>query len=78
LIPPPSYRGSRLHSLEKAANEEFLGSFVGITASFITFFRHTELPIYIKIAEALEDLDPRRLSLTVIPPIGLPATRQER
>ncbi len=30
---PPSFDGAGLHSLEKAADEEFLGSFAGITSS---------------------------------------------
>jgi hypothetical protein len=55
---PPSYGGAGLHSLENDADEEFLGSYAGITSSLITFCRRTELPVYIRFVEALEDLDP--------------------
>ena len=35
-----------------------MGSYAGITSSLISFCTRTELTVYIKIAEALEDLDP--------------------
>ncbi len=53
---PPSYGGIGLQSLERSADEEFLGSFAGISASLIAFCRKTELPVYIAIAEALESM----------------------
>ena len=43
-----------LQSLALAAGEEFMGSFAGIAATLISFNKNTELPAYIRIAEALE------------------------
>jgi hypothetical protein len=57
---PPTYGGGCLHQLKKAADEEFLGSYAGITSSLIAFCRRTEQHAYIQIAEALEDMDPPR------------------
>jgi hypothetical protein len=54
---PASYGGAGLQSMVSADDEEFLGTFVGITAALITFCRSTELPVYIKIAEALEGME---------------------
>jgi hypothetical protein len=51
---PASYGGAGLHSLDLAAYDEFMGSFAGIAAALISFCRNTELPAYIRIAEALE------------------------
>ena len=51
---PASYGGAGLQSLALAADEEFIGSFAGIAAALITFYKNTELSAYIKIAEALE------------------------
>ena len=48
------YGGAGLQSLVVAAEERFLGSFAGIAASLISFFKNTEMPVYIRIAEALE------------------------
>jgi hypothetical protein len=45
-----------LKSLSHSADEEFLGSFDAIASSLITFYRKTELPIYIRIAEVVEAL----------------------
>jgi hypothetical protein len=45
-----------LQSLERSADEEFLGFFAGISASLISFCRSTELPVYVAIADALEEL----------------------
>jgi hypothetical protein len=53
---PPSYGGMGMTSLTRSADEEFLGSFASIAASLISFCRKTELEVYIRIAEALEDL----------------------
>jgi len=53
---PPSYGGMGLNSLARSADEEFLGSVAAIVASLISFCRKTELEVYIRIAEALEDL----------------------
>ena len=50
---PPAYGGIGLQSLEKAADEELLGSFAGIFVSLIAFCRRTKLPVYIAKAEAL-------------------------
>ena len=55
--PPPSYGGIGVQSLERSADEEFLGSFARISASLILLCRSTELPVYIAIAEALEGMD---------------------
>ena len=46
-----------MHALERSADEKLLGSFVGISASLISFCMSTELPVYIAIAEALEGMD---------------------
>ncbi len=51
---PPSYGGTGLQSVERSADEEFLGSFAGISAKLIAFCRKTELSVYISIAEALD------------------------
>jgi hypothetical protein len=53
---PPAFGGIGLQSLERSADEEFLGSFAGISASLISFCRSTGLPVYFAIAEALEDM----------------------
>jgi hypothetical protein len=53
---PPAYGGIGLQTLERAADEELLGSFAGIAASLIAFCSRTELPVYIVIAEALESM----------------------
>jgi hypothetical protein len=55
LVLPASYGGAGLQSMALAANEELMGSFAGIAASLISFYRNTELPVYIRIAEALEE-----------------------
>ena len=49
-----SYGGAGLESPVSAADEEFLGSFAGIAANFISLSRSTELPVYIRIVKALE------------------------
>jgi len=49
-----SYGGAGLESLALAADKEFMGSFVGIAAALISFYKVTELSAYIRIAEALE------------------------
>jgi hypothetical protein len=57
---PPSFGGTGLQSLDAAADEEYMRSFAGIAATLISFCRNTKLPVYIRIAEALEgteDLD---------------------
>ena len=53
---PPAYGGIGLQSFEKAADEELLASFAGISASVIALCRKTELLVYIAIAEALESI----------------------
>jgi len=53
---PPAYGGIGLRSLERAADEDLMGSFAGISASLIAFCRKTELPVYIAIADALESM----------------------
>jgi hypothetical protein len=42
--------------LERSADEEFLGSFAGISASLISFCRYAWLPVYFAIAKALEEM----------------------
>ncbi len=51
---PPSFGGIGLQSLERAADEELLGSFASISASLIAFCRKIKLPMYVSIAKALE------------------------
>ena len=51
---PPSYGSIGLQSVERSDDEELLGSFAGIIASLIAFYRKTDLPVYIAIAEARE------------------------
>ena len=46
-----------MQSLDLSADEEFLGSSVGITVTLISLCRKTELPAYLRIAEELETLD---------------------
>ena len=53
---PPSYGGAGLNSLSRSADEEFLGSFAAIVASLISFCQKMELPVNIRIVEALEGL----------------------
>ncbi len=48
--------GAELKSLTRSADEEFIGSFAGIASSLIAFCRKTNLPIYIRIAKAMEAL----------------------
>ena len=45
-----------MNSLSRSVDEEFPGSFATIVASLIAFCRKTELPIYVRIAEALENV----------------------
>jgi hypothetical protein len=54
---PASYGGAGLHSLELSCDEELVGFFAGVTAALISFCKKTELPVYIRIAEALETVD---------------------
>jgi hypothetical protein len=54
---PASYGGAGLHSLEASTDEELLGSFAGIAAALIALCRKTELPVYIRTAEAVEMLE---------------------
>ncbi len=51
---PASYGGAGLQSLVSAADEEFLGSFAGIATALTSLCKSTELPVYIRIAEALK------------------------
>jgi hypothetical protein len=48
--------GSGLNFLSRSADEELLGSFAGIASSLISFYRKTDLPVYLHIAHALEAL----------------------
>ena len=43
--------------MERSDDEELLGSFAGIIASLIAFYRKTDLPVYIAIAEAREAME---------------------
>jgi hypothetical protein len=61
---PPAFGGIGLRSLERSADEELLGSFAGIFASLIYLCSSTELPVYIAIAEALEDMDAAEVLLS--------------
>ncbi len=40
-----------------SADEEFMGSFAAIVSSLIAFYRKTYMQVYIRISEALEELD---------------------
>jgi len=42
---PPSYAGICLQSLERSADEELLGLFIGIADSMIAACRKTEAPV---------------------------------
>jgi hypothetical protein len=53
---PNSYGGADMKSLSRSADEEFLGSFATIASSLISFCRKTDLPIFIRIGEAVEAL----------------------
>ena len=50
---PYSYGGADFKSLSRSAYEEFFGSFAAITSSLISFCKKTDLPVYIRIAEAV-------------------------
>ena len=68
LYLPPSFGAVGLQSLNAASDEEYMGSFAGLAAALISFCRNTELPVYIRIAEALEgteDLDAAAESATI-------------
>jgi len=47
---PLAFGGIGLQSMERSTDEEFLGSFAGISASLISFCRSTGLPVYFAIA----------------------------
>jgi len=53
---PFSYGDAELKSLSRSAEEEFIGSFAAIASSLIAFCMKTNLPIYIRISEAVEAL----------------------
>jgi hypothetical protein len=53
----PTFGGIGTHSLKNSANEEFLGFFAAIASPLISICRNTNEPVYIRIAEALEELD---------------------
>ena len=59
----PVFEGSGIHSLSNSADEKFLGSFAAIASAIISFYRITNLPVYIRIAEALEELDAPQLAV---------------
>jgi len=50
-------------ALKFCADEEFLGSFAAIASALISFCKKTNLPVYIRIAEALEELDAPQLAV---------------
>ncbi len=52
-----AFVGIGMQSLKRSTDEELLGSFAGISASLISFWRSTKLLVYIAIAEALEGMD---------------------
>ena len=60
---PPAFGGAGTHSLSNYADEEFLGSFAAIASALISFCKKTNLPVYIRIAEALEELDAPQLAV---------------
>jgi len=69
---PPQVGGIGMQSLIKATNEELLGSWASVTPNLVSFLRSKGLPIYDKLANALdamadEDEDP---SSHVIPAVS--------
>ena len=59
---PPQFGGVGLQSLIRAADEELLGSWASITSDLITFFRSKDMPVYTKLADALDSMaDPPRV-----------------
>jgi hypothetical protein len=53
----PTFGGAGIHSLINSADEEFVGSFAVIAFALVSLCKKTNLSVYIKIAEALEELD---------------------
>ncbi len=54
---PPTFGGAGTRSLTNSADQEFLGSFAAIAYALIFLCKRTNLPVYIRIAETLEELD---------------------
>jgi hypothetical protein len=54
---PPAFDGAGVYSLVSHADEEFMGSFATIAFALVSFCMNTNLPVYIRIAEPLEEID---------------------
>jgi hypothetical protein len=66
---PPQFGGVGLQSLIRGADEELLGSWASITSDHITFFRSEVLPVYTKLADALDSMGDSLETLTEVPVI---------
>jgi len=53
----PFFGGAGVHSLVNSADEAFIGSFAAIASPLVSFCRNKNLQVYIRIAEALEEID---------------------
>jgi hypothetical protein len=62
---PPTFGGAGTHSLSNSADEEFLGFFAAIASALISFCRKTNLPVNIRIAEAMEEPDAPYLAVSL-------------
>jgi len=54
---PHAFSGAGVHSPVHSANEEFMGSFAVIATALVSFCKNINLPVYIRITEALEEID---------------------
>jgi hypothetical protein len=72
---PPQFGGVGLQSFIRATNEELLGSWASITSDLITFFRSKNLPVYTKLANALESMVDSPDTLTEVPAIPVIESR---
>ncbi len=66
---PPQFGDVGLQSMIRAADEELLGSWASITSDMITFFRSKDLPVYAKLANALDAMTDSPDDPTYVPHI---------
>ena len=71
-----------MQTLVKAADEELLGSWASVTAKLISFLRSHGLPIYDKLANALdamadEDEDPSSPTILAVSIIGTTGSQRQ-
>jgi hypothetical protein len=59
----PTFGCVGTHSLSNSADEEFQGSFAAIASAIISLCRKTNMPVYIRIAEALKEMDASQLAV---------------